>query len=85
MLIGILIIGFHFALLTLNDVDSDHEERTTRFNRAFRESISQMANNEQLNIIKEGANAWNEWRRTTFRGEPNLSGADLPLAELNGA
>jgi TIR domain/Pentapeptide repeats (8 copies) len=44
-----------------------------------------MANEEHLKIIEQGVNAWNEWRRKNPETEPDLSGADLFLANLRGA
>jgi uncharacterized protein YjbI with pentapeptide repeats len=44
-----------------------------------------MANDEHLNIIKQGVKEWNEWRRDTFRGRPDLSGGNLMCADLRGS
>ena len=42
-----------------------------------------MANEEQLRILKQGAEAWNAWRREAGEGiDLDLSGADLSDAEL---
>ena len=49
-----------------------------------------MANEEHLQIIRQGADVWNEWRKKNpelildFRGA-NLRGADLSGANLSGA
>jgi hypothetical protein len=43
-----------------------------------------MANEEHLAILKNGASAWNEWRRQN-PGVPDLTEADLRGAELMGA
>jgi uncharacterized protein YjbI with pentapeptide repeats len=43
-----------------------------------------MANDEHLRIINQGMKAWNEWRRDTFRGFPDLGGTDLTKARLSG-
>ncbi len=49
-----------------------------------------MANQEQLDIIKQGVQVWNEWRaeNTSLRidlSSVNLSTASLSLTNLNGA
>jgi hypothetical protein len=33
-----------------------------------------MANEEQLAILKQGVEVWNEWRRDNARRWPNLNG-----------
>ncbi|HJT55771.1 MAG TPA: toll/interleukin-1 receptor domain-containing protein [Ktedonobacteraceae bacterium] len=48
-----------------------------------------MADQEHLNVLKQGSDAWNAWRQQHFL-EPhldnaNLRGADLDNADLNGA
>ena len=44
-----------------------------------------MANPDQLGILKQGVEAWNQWR-SEHRGElPDLSHANLRDAHLNGA
>ena len=44
-----------------------------------------MANQEQLDILKEGAYAWNKWREKNPSVEINLSGADLGGVHLRNA
>jgi len=44
-----------------------------------------MANPEHLKILKEGVEAWNEWRKNNPDIVPNLRGVDLEGAELVGA
>jgi uncharacterized protein YjbI with pentapeptide repeats len=43
-----------------------------------------MANETQLEIIKQGVAAWHRWRRDNSRIKPDLSGADLNGIDLNG-
>jgi len=44
-----------------------------------------MANHEQLDILKQGVEAWNKWRVENPRVHINLSAADLHNADLHGA
>jgi hypothetical protein len=44
-----------------------------------------MANPEHLEILKQGAEAWNEWRRRNRHVIPDASRADLRAASLRGA
>ncbi len=44
-----------------------------------------MANEEHLEIIKQGVEAWNEWRKNNPEERPNLSGTDLTGALLADA
>jgi hypothetical protein len=44
-----------------------------------------MANPEHLAILREGVQAWNEWRTEHSGVNPHLSGADLNLANLRKA
>jgi uncharacterized protein YjbI with pentapeptide repeats len=41
-----------------------------------------MANQEHLEILKQGADTWNEWRLRTFGGPADLSGAILDRTDL---
>jgi uncharacterized protein YjbI with pentapeptide repeats len=43
-----------------------------------------MADEEQLRILKQGAEAWNAWREE-HGGQPDLRAADLHKADLRGA
>jgi len=45
----------------------------------------QMANQEHLNLLKQGTAAWNEWREQHPEIQPDLSGANLYRADLSGA
>jgi uncharacterized protein YjbI with pentapeptide repeats len=44
-----------------------------------------MADEEHVNILKQGIPAWNEWRSANPQLSPDLSGAPLPGADLHGA
>jgi hypothetical protein len=44
-----------------------------------------LANPEHLAKLKEGVEAWNQWRKESPEVRPDLSGADLHQADLNGA
>ena len=44
-----------------------------------------MANEEHLKILKQGAEAWNQWREKNPEITPDLSKADLIEADLTGA
>lgn len=44
-----------------------------------------MANEKHLEILRQGAKAWNEWRENNPEEKPDLSGADLKEADLSGA
>ena len=44
-----------------------------------------MANEEHLKILKQGVEAWNEWREKNPQRTPDLSGANLIMADLSGA
>ena len=44
-----------------------------------------MANEEHLEILKQGVEGWNEWREENPEVKPELPGADLHLAPLDGA
>ena len=41
-----------------------------------------MADEEHLQIIRQGVDVWNEWRHDNPELIPNLSGADLSEADL---
>jgi uncharacterized protein YjbI with pentapeptide repeats len=41
-----------------------------------------MANQEHLNVLKQGGEQWNRWRREHETIQPDLSGADLRDADL---
>jgi hypothetical protein len=43
-----------------------------------------MANQEQLDILKQGVEAWNQWREEHPDIRPDLSGSDLNNAHLRG-
>ena len=42
-----------------------------------------MANEEHLQLIEQGVDAWNTWRRQNPNVEPDLSGADLSGVDLS--
>ena len=44
-----------------------------------------MADEEQLRILKQGIEAWNVWRRQAGNTRTDLSGANLPGADLSEA
>ena len=44
-----------------------------------------MANPEHLEILKQGVEAWNQWREQNPQTKPDLSGAILREANLGGA
>lgn len=44
-----------------------------------------MANQEHLDILKQGVEAWNAWRRDNSAIVPDLKGADLSQADLSRA
>ncbi len=44
-----------------------------------------MANEEHLKILKQGVEAWNEWREKNPQIIPDLSKANLSKADLPGA
>jgi uncharacterized protein YjbI with pentapeptide repeats len=44
-----------------------------------------MANDEHLSLLKQGVDAWNEWRRRNLTIQVDLSGVDLRRADLSEA
>jgi hypothetical protein len=44
-----------------------------------------MANEEQLELIKQGVDAWNKWRAADAAIRPDLSEANLNEVNLTGA
>src|SRR6266496_3463444 len=44
-----------------------------------------MANQEHVEILKQGVEAWNRWRVINPWTQPDLNEADLSRAELSGA
>lgn len=44
-----------------------------------------MGNQEQLDLLKQGVERWNRWRRRNPGLSPNLIGANLSYAHLQGA
>ena len=44
-----------------------------------------MANQEHLDILKQGVDEWNKWRGENSEIRPDLFGADLRGANLDGA
>ena len=47
--------------------------------------INRMANQEHLDILKQGVRAWNQWRTEYAHIQPDLSEADLSGAKLCNA
>jgi len=43
-----------------------------------------MANREHLDLLKQGVNAWNQWRKEYPNIQPDLSEAHFPLADFSG-
>lgn len=43
-----------------------------------------MASAEHLEILRQGGDAWNEWRKENRGIRPDLSGEDFGYAELGG-
>src|SRR5438045_84900 len=43
-----------------------------------------MANQEHLDILKQGVKTWNQWRKEHSDMQPDLKGADLYNANLQG-
>ena len=43
-----------------------------------------MANEEHLEILKQGVDVWNRWREENREVRPDLSAADLREANLDG-
>jgi hypothetical protein len=44
-----------------------------------------VANQEHLDILRQGVEAWNQWKHECSNIDPDLSGADLSRANLNNA
>ena len=44
-----------------------------------------MANEEHLDILRQGVEAWNQWRKEHPNIQPDLASADLNRADLRGA
>src|SRR5215218_9511139 len=44
-----------------------------------------MANKEHVALLKQGVEAWNQWRAAHPKARPDLCGADLSYANLRGA
>ena len=44
-----------------------------------------MANEEHVNLLKDGVDAWNKWRKEHPDTRPDLTGANLTGANLTGA
>src|SRR5215831_10849453 len=57
-----------------------------RYNGSTAQEECTMANQEQLERLRQGANVWNAWRKEQDPNfHPDLSGADLSGANLGGA
>jgi uncharacterized protein YjbI with pentapeptide repeats len=46
--------------------------------------VKSMANQEHLDILKQGVEVWNKWRQEHPEVKPDLSDADLSNIELTG-
>lgn len=44
-----------------------------------------MANQEQLEILRQGTKVWNKWRRSEFRGRIDLENANIRITTLSEA
>ena len=44
-----------------------------------------MANQEHLDILQQGVETWNQWRKEHADISPDLNGANLSFADLNKA
>src|SRR5215469_3776166 len=53
--------------------------------RPARVSLLPMANQEHLDILAKGVEAWNAWRREKFEIVPNLNDVKLGFEKLSGA
>jgi uncharacterized protein YjbI with pentapeptide repeats len=49
------------------------------------EEVNRMANKEQLDLLKQGVEVWNQWRQENPDIRPDLEEADLRGAVLSGA
>jgi len=49
------------------------------------QGVTIMANQEHLDILKQGAEVWFQWREDHTEIQPDFSGADLNRADLGGA
>lgn len=47
--------------------------------------VSFMANQQHLDILRQGVEVWNQWRREYKNVEPDLSGANLTSVDLSDA
>src|SRR6266699_2910817 len=52
---------------------------------SFSIEVSTMANQEHVQIIQKGIEAWNQWRNQDPKINPDLREADLHGADLSGA
>jgi len=50
-----------------------------------REEGTSIANQKHLNLLKQGVEVWNRWRKEHPEIQPDLSGADLRSADLRNA
>ena len=58
---------------------------TGRGKRQSMPTPPEMASVEPLDILKQGAEVWNRWRKENPAPEPDLTGADLQDIDLRGA
>jgi hypothetical protein len=49
------------------------------------QGVNSMANQEHLDILKQGVDVWNRWREEHSEVRPDFSGANLSYANLSYA
>jgi len=57
----------------------------TIYNDSNKQEVNRVANQQHLDLLKQGVETWNQWRRVAADVRPDLSGADLSGAHLSGA
>ncbi len=58
---------------------------TPLYNESTTQEVVNVADQHQLDILKQGPDRWNIWRKRHPEIRPDLSGADLSGADLSGA
>jgi uncharacterized protein YjbI with pentapeptide repeats len=59
-------------------------KQMTTVRLALNKEVPDMANREHLDLLKQGVNAWNQWRKEYPNIQPDLSEAHFPLADFSG-